>query len=179
MQKRTLAIVGLSVLLLVSCEDNPTESSPPDQSSRRPDVDPRKLPKDFFSRPRSSFKGLKEGECIETTVAAFHPRLNTCTLGKKGEVVHHSSGIGEGSDCGMAVEYAIGEYQSSYETNLEVKDEWRVGDPIKLCRLDKPEKCPPGLMNPGAKYRATNLRTGTKWEEFNRIYATGCEERAR
>ena len=153
----------LVFLLPIACAEerqSDTQSTPPTSAVRA-----RDLP----------FHPLKEGECIETSFVGVHARLEqTCAVGGPGELVFYPGF--KDLDCGMAVDYAFGDIQKSYQTNLEVKDNWRTGDPVRVCRLDKPSKCPPGLFDPFARYLATNLRTKTSWEENNRLYATRCEE---
>jgi hypothetical protein len=171
-------IAGLvALILLSSCDQRPVHQRKPAEQARQPSVQHRipELPESYL-RAQERFKGLKQDECVETTVVGFRPRLNVCTMGKAGEVAHVTSGIDEGSDCGFAIMYAIGDIQAAWKTNLEVKDGWRIGDPIRLCRIDEPAKCPPGWRNPQADYRATNLRTKTSWDAPNKWHGHYCEE---
>jgi hypothetical protein len=170
-------ITGLAALILLSSCDQPVNESKRAERANQPSVQHRTLePPESYLRAEERFKGLEKDECVDTTVVGFQPRLNVCTIGKPGEVAHVTSGISEGADCGFAILYAIGDIQAAWETNLGVKDGWRIGDPIRLCRTDEPAKCPPGWRNPQADYRATNLRTKTSWDAPNRWHGHYCED---
>jgi hypothetical protein len=164
------AVCLIALITLTACDDRSEQHHSAGQAASQ-----RPAP---LARDDKPFRPLKQNECIETAMIGIYPRLEqVCTLGKAGEVAHFPSSQGRGiRDCGITVDYAFGDIQKAYDTNLEVKDNWRIGDPIKICRVDKPPECPPGRYYPGAEYLATNLRTKTSWQERNRLYGTECEE---
>jgi hypothetical protein len=170
---RLLARLVCVVVALVGCEEKPQ------QKKRAPlfDFSPSDVKPPVFRPMILKIDPLKKDQCIETTVVAITPRFETqCILGERGEVTHYSWAAEKAPekrwDCGLRVEYEFGDSQVGYDTILSVKDDWQVGDTVKLCRTDEPGICPSGGMDEGAKYRATNLRTNTSWEEHNRIRAT-------
>src|SRR5262245_18494223 len=75
---------------------------------------------------------LKKDECVDTTIVAIQPRLNTCVLGARGQTTQSDESFGTfpGSkvDCGFYVGYAFGDGQTSFQTVINVKDDWHVGD---------------------------------------------------
>ena len=116
---------------------------------------------------------LDKGKCLETTITKITTRFeDECILGELGEVTHKWGDHRPREhmwDCGLYVLYASGDKQASHYTEVTVKDGWRVGDPVRLCRVDTPRKCPSGNLDPVRVFRVTNLRTKTQWEEINRI----------
>ena len=65
------------------------------------------------------------GQCVETRIKELGPRL-------------------EGApDSGSTVIYENGVFGVSYEVEAVLKSA-RVGDPVKLCLVSVPKKCPPG-----------------------------------
>jgi hypothetical protein len=121
------------------------------------------------------FRELKKGECVDTAIRSIGGRFMECVLGNRGEVTHRRDDANRTSsekwDCGLTVYYWFDDVQTSYQTNLSVKDDWRIGDPIKLCRVDEPEDCPSGIHDESAIYLATNLRTDTNWQMRSRIHS--------
>ena len=95
----------------------------------------------------------KVGECTNTTIAKILSRLDGMP------------------DSGSAVSYANGGYQVSYDMIPGIEHS-RRGDPVKLCLIELPSDCPPG-DDRGKIYRATNLRTGAKWEAPNSEHSCG------
>ena len=163
---RPASVLSMAMCLCACNEDNDAKVGvpTPDQLIQR---DTGRVPAAFeFPSPTRTLAG---GECIQTTVFSIHPPLDTCVMGRQGEPTGHSGTIK--GDCGLSVWYAFGDGQLGWETNLAVKDDWRIGDQVKVCRLDKPNTCPDGSPDPTAEYRATNLRTKTSWEAFNSLHA--------
>lgn len=109
-------------------------------------------------------KQMKVGECRRTTLVAIRPRLENCGLGPLGKPTAFA--MDPPGDCGIAVWYAFRDMQASYTTDINVKDTWCTGDPIRICLIDWFDMSP---ERPYAKYRATNLRTKTTYEEDNRF----------
>lgn len=95
----------------------------------------------------------KVGECKNTTISKIGSRLD---------------GVPES---GSAVSYANGGYQVSYDMIPGIEHS-RRGDPVKLCLIELPSDCPAG-DDRGKIYRATNLRTGAKWEAPDSEHSCG------
>ncbi|RFB75612.1 hypothetical protein DYH55_22030 [Methylovirgula sp. 4M-Z18] len=96
---------------------------------------------------------------VSPALAADVPtRVGQCVATQISELASRLEGV---PDSGSAVTYANGIYGVSYEMEDQVQRA-RVGDPVKLCLVSIPKKCPPG-DDRGRKYRATDLRTHGSW----------------
>ena len=62
---------------------------------------------------------------------------------------------------GSAVSFMNGAYQVSYD-EIEAIEHSRKGDPVLMCLVSVPQRCPPGDTR-GRMYTTTNLRLGSSW----------------
>ena len=86
------------------------------------------------------------GQCFETQVKAVETRLV--------EGANNAPVVGSGS----AITLADGHYGVGYD-QLPPIDRSRAGDPVKLCVVRLPKRCPKGDGR-GIGYSFKNLRTG-------------------
>jgi hypothetical protein len=98
------------------------------------------------------------GECATTKVQKIETRL-----------VDGADRPVKGS--GSAVEFADGGYQVSTDTVPEVEAS-RPGDPVKICLVSIPRRCPPGDKR-GRVYQTANLRTKGSWTLPDAEHACG------
>lgn len=120
----------------------------------------------------------EKGDCVTTTIENITARFEECEMGARGAATRFRRPHGtppeyKDQDCGLIVSYAFGDIQLSYTTNVTVKDDWRAGDVVEVCRTDEPYICSDRSVRDLAHYRAMNGRTGTGWEAVNRSH-TGC-----
>ena len=87
------------------------------------------------------------GQCFQTRVARVETRLED----------NHGPVPGSGSQ----IEFTDGHVNVSYE-QVSAIDHSKVGDPVRLCVVRLPTRCPPSDHR-GISYRARNLRTGGRW----------------
>ena len=97
------------------------------------------------------------GECFLTRVKRVETRLED-----DGRPV---------PDSGSAIELADGHYNVSYE-RVPAIDRSRRGDPVRLCVIGLPRRCPPGDTR-GILYRGRNLRTGLSWRAADAEHMCG------
>lgn len=98
---------------------------------------------------RSDPPPARVGTCAATRISAVGQRLE--------DGATHRAMPGSGS----AVEFANGLYQVSYDEVASV-NESRRGDPVFICLVRLPVRCPPGDSR-GRLYTTTNLRTEQSW----------------
>jgi len=112
------------------------------------------------------------GACAETTITKIAdasdnplspvPFKSGETLDKDGEPM---------MDQGTYVQYQNGAEQIDAEWNAGVAHS-KLGDPVRLCMVWKPKKCPPG-DDRGRIYKATNLRTNETWQMSESWHSCG------
>lgn len=93
------------------------------------------------------------GACETTRIVELGPRLQ---------------GV---PDSGSSVAYANGLRQTSYDLVPELQRS-QAGDQVRVCLVERPKGCPKGDTR-GAKYAATNLRTGERWTLFDSQHRCG------
>ena len=72
---------------------------------------------------------------------------------------------------GSAISYENGVVQVSYDASPEIHRS-QIGDAVEFCLVSVPQNCPPG-DDRGKIYRATNLRTGERWEAPDSQHSCG------
>jgi hypothetical protein len=114
----------------------------------------------------------KIGACAETTITKIADRFDeplSPTPFKPGEKRDKD---GEPKmDQGTYVQYQNGAEQIHAEWNAGVAHS-RLADPVRLCTVWKPKKCPPG-DDRGRIYKATNLRTKKTWQMSESWHSCG------
>lgn len=99
--------------------------------------------------------------CLCATAASAAPlptRVGACAATTVKTVEYRLEGM---PSSGSAISYRNGGYQVSYD-KIPAMAASRRGDPVRLCLVSVPQKCPKGDTR-GRVYRATNLRTGRTW----------------
>ncbi|WP_284419369.1 MULTISPECIES: hypothetical protein [unclassified Bradyrhizobium] len=114
----------------------------------------------------------KIGACAETTITKISDRGEkplSPTPFKLGEKLDED---GEPlMDQGTYVQYQNGAEQIDAEWIAGVAHS-KLGDPVRLCTVWKPKKCPPG-DDRGRIYKATNLRTKETWQMSESWHSCG------
>ncbi len=105
------------------------------------------------STERGSPTATGGGACETTRIVELGPRLE---------------GV---PDSGSSVAYANGLRQTSYDLVPELQRS-QAGDQVRVCLVERPKGCPKGDKR-GAKYAATNLRTGERWSLFDSQHRCG------
>ncbi|WP_315720507.1 MULTISPECIES: hypothetical protein [unclassified Bradyrhizobium] len=122
--------------------------------------------------PNSRKALAKVGACAETTITRIADRFDeplSPTPFKSGEKRDED---GEPlMDSGTYVQYQNGAEQIDAEWNAGVAHS-KLGDPVRLCTVWKPKKCPPG-DDRGRIYKATNLRTNETWQMSESWHSCG------
>ena len=95
------------------------------------------------------------GECVVTRITAIAGRITPRP----------------DPDTGYGMEFANDGGLVSYSLPPAVRHS-RVGDRVRLCTLSAPRNCPPG-DDRGYRYRATNLRTGQSWVDYDSQHMCG------
>jgi len=114
----------------------------------------------------------KVGACAETTITKIADRFDeplSPTPFKPGE--KRDKDGGPLMDQGTYVQYQNGAEQIHAEWNAGVAHS-KLGDPVRLCMVWKPKKCPPG-DDRGRIYKATNLRTKKTWQMSESWHSCG------
>ncbi|MGJ5179412.1 hypothetical protein ACQR16_15835 [Bradyrhizobium oligotrophicum] len=121
--------------------------------------------------PNSREALARIGACAETTITKIADRFDeplSPTPFKRGEKRNNGDLI---MDPGMHVLYQNGAEQIDAEWNAGVAHS-KLGDPVRLCTVWKPKKCPPG-DDRGRIYKATNLRTKETWQMSESWHSCG------
>ncbi|MGJ5208437.1 hypothetical protein [Bradyrhizobium sp. HKCCYLR20261] len=112
------------------------------------------------------------GACAETTITKIADRSDgplSPTPFKSGETLDKD---GEPMmDQGTYVQYQNGAEQIDAAWNVGVAHS-KIGDPVRLCTVFKPKKCPPG-DDRGRIYKAINLRTNETWQMSESWHSCG------
>ncbi|MBV9858649.1 MAG: hypothetical protein JO038_00880 [Alphaproteobacteria bacterium] len=101
----------------------------------------------------------EEGSCVRTQIARLEQRLQS---GETGPFIAGS---------GSVVRFANGGYQVSYD-EVDAVQHSRAGDPVMMCLVRLPQKCPPGDAR-GRWYTTTNLRTMQSWTMMDSEHSCG------
>ncbi len=122
--------------------------------------------------PNSREALARVGACAETTITKIAGRFDeplSPTPFKLGEKLDE---YGEPiMDQGVHVLYLNGAEQIDSAWNAAVAHS-KLGDPVRLCTVWKPKKCPPG-DDRGRIYKATNLRTKKTWQMSESWHSCG------
>lgn len=114
----------------------------------------------------------KVGACVDTTITKISDRSEqplSPTPFKLGEKVDQDGD--PIMDQGTYVQYQNGAEQTDADWNAGVAHS-KIGDPVRLCTVWKPKKCPPG-DDRGRIYKATNLRTKETWRMSESWHSCG------
>lgn len=98
------------------------------------------------------------------------PEVGACFSTRVVRVTTHLP-VGRRASRGTEVHYRDGHVQVSSYDRIDAAERSRRGDPISLCVVSVPAKCPAGDFR-GVMYRATDLRTRLSWVMRNAL--NGC-----
>lgn len=105
-------------------------------------------------RPGTAAAPLKIGACSRTSISY----IDSYFVGMP--------------ESGSSVYFANGLYQVSFQDVVPDIHNSRVGDPVRICLVDKIKDCPPA-DDRGTVYKTMNLRTGKTWILSNSWHLCG------
>ena len=100
--------------------------------------------------------------------ARTRPVTRGCTTTSLVSVGPRLEGV---SDSGVFARFGNRLQQVSYDP-IPALNSAQPGDPIQLCLISRPKNCPVNDVR-GARYAATNLRTGARWTAYDSSHRCG------